>query len=166
MRETAQIDLPITIYRNALTSVAGVAANFTLALFCACCLGAVGIVLHYSYPGMTSHGFMNPWQRVEFTGLPAAAGWALLAAVLKSGVSLNMILFSLNVLPVPPLDGFGLLEGAAPRAVQPLLTQVRGWGALLFIGLLVTRALDYLLIPGAVAALFLNYVAGALAKLA
>jgi Zn-dependent protease len=148
------------------TSVAGVAANLTLALFFACCLGTLGILLHYGYPGMTSHGFMNPWQRVEFTGLPAAAGWALLAAILKSGVSLNMILLSLNVLPIPPLDGFGLLEGIAPQGVQPLLAKVRGWGALLFIGLLVTRGLDYLLLPGALIALFLNYLAGALAKLA
>ncbi len=147
------------------TSVAGVAANLTLALLFASTLGAIGIMLHSRYPEMTSQGFMNPWAQVEFAGLPGAAGWVLLVEILKSGVSLNMILFCLNILPVPPLDGFGLLEGVAPQAVQPLLARVRGWGAILFLGLVFTKALDYLLIPGALIALFLNYIAGALAKL-
>ena len=67
---------------------------------------------------------------------------------------------------MPPLDGFGLLEGVAPRVVQPMLARVRGWGMFLFLALIVTKALDYLLLPGALAALFLNYIAGAFAKLA
>lgn len=147
------------------TSVSGVAANLTLALFFASCLGAAGILLHHYHPEMTSRGFMNPWREVELTGLPAATAWGLLVETLKSGVSLNMILFCLNILPVPPLDGFGLLEGLAPWGAQPLLARLRGWGPLLFLALIFTRALDYLLIPGALAALFLNYIAGAMAKL-
>jgi Zn-dependent protease len=148
------------------TSVAGVAANLTLALFFASALGAIGVILHATYPDITSRGFMNPWRQVEFAGLPSAGAWVLLVETLKSGVSLNMILFCLNILPVPPLDGFGLLEGVAPRVVQPLLARVRGWGMFLFLALIFTKALDYLLLPGALAALFLNYIAGAFAKLA
>jgi Zn-dependent protease len=148
------------------TSAAGVAVNLTLALLFASCLGAVGILLHLWYPGMSSRGFMSPWRQTVLTGLPAAGAWTLLVETLKSGVSLNMILFWLNVLPVPPLDGFGLLEGIAPRGVQPLLAWVRGWGPFLFLALIFTRALDYLLIPAAIVALLLNYFAGAIAKLA
>jgi Zn-dependent protease len=147
------------------TSVAGVAVNLTLALFFASALGAVGVILHGWHPDMTSQGFMNPWRQVEFAGLPAAGGWVLLVETLKSGVSLNMILFSLNILPVPPLDGFGVLEGVAPQGLQPLLAGVRGWGMFVFLALIFTKALDYLLLPGAMIALFLNYVAGAFAKL-
>ena len=39
----------------------------------------------------------------------AAAGWAAPAFVLSVFFSLNLVLFILNILPVPPLDGSGVL---------------------------------------------------------
>ncbi len=146
-------------------SVSGVGANLTLALLSASLLGAVGILLHAYYPEMSSISFMNPWRQVELAGLPHAAFWGLVVEGLKNGVFLNMILFSLNVLPIPPLDGFGLLEGLAPERIRALLGRMRGWGSLVFVALLFSGALGYLIIPGGVVAMFLNYFAGAMAKL-
>jgi Zn-dependent protease len=146
-------------------SVAGVAANLALALLSASLLGVVGTLLHLTYPQMASHAFMNPWRSVEITGLPYAAVWSLVIEALKHGVTLNMILFSLNILPIPPLDGFGLLEGLVRENVRAWLEKCRGWGSIVFIALVFTSALNYLILPGVLVAMFLNYTAGAMAKL-
>jgi Zn-dependent protease len=146
-------------------SVAGIATNFGIALLCASLLGAVGTLLHRVYPAMSSQGFMNPWREVTLSGLPHAAAWSLLAGSLKQGVTLNMVLFSLNVLPVPPLDGFGLLEAILPTRVRGHLTMIRPWGFFIFIALMTAGVFRYLVLPGALFALLLNYFAGAQAKL-
>jgi hypothetical protein len=54
-----------------------------------------------------------------------------------------------------------------PAIVRPVRahTRTRSSGSPLVNLFIFTRALDYLLIPGALAAVFLNYIAGAMAKL-
>lgn len=146
-------------------AISGVGANLTLAFLFASLLGAAGILLHLAHPGMASTGFMNPWQETVLSGLPHARAWALLVEALKAGVFLNMILFSLNILPIPPLDGYGFLEGLAPEKARPALAKFRGWGFLLFVGLMAGGVFQYLIIPGGVVAMLLNFLAGAIAKL-
>ena len=71
----------------------------------------------------------------------------------------------MNILPIPPLDGYGVVEGLAPSGIRRLMERARGWGSVLFLVLVFTDAIDYLLIPGLFAAMLFNYAAGALAKL-
>jgi Zn-dependent protease len=86
--------------RAAWMALAGPAANFTIVAFAA-------IVIHI---GLLSDYFQVP-HGISFTGLVAAhAGAAEGAATFLSILfSLNLLLGVFNLIPFPPLDGFGVL---------------------------------------------------------
>lgn len=157
-------------FRNArrgrlAVSLAGVMTNLGLAVFCGCALQVLGILLHLRYPGLTSQGFAIPGERVIFTGLPNPALWQLLAELLKAGLLINMILFSLNILPVPPLDGFGVVEGLMPDRIRSALQTIRPLGMVILLLLFMTKTMTSVLWPGLIGATVLNVVAGLAAKL-
>jgi Zn-dependent protease len=87
--------------RAAWMSLAGPGANFTLATL-------AGILIHI---GMGSGMFRYP-ESAGFMHVvaPAGAGVAAGAATFLSLLfSLNLLLGTFNLIPVPPLDGFGVL---------------------------------------------------------
>jgi Zn-dependent protease len=45
----------------------------------------------------------------------AAPGWESVAFVLSVLFTMNLILFVLNIMPVPPLEGSGVLPSSWPR---------------------------------------------------
>ncbi|HEY3175218.1 MAG TPA: site-2 protease family protein [Candidatus Polarisedimenticolia bacterium] len=101
--------------RQALMSAAGPIANLIIA---AAAFGALAALL-------SSGVFVSPEpDQLTFSSLaqPAsrfAPGSILhpLAAVLSVGLSLNLLLFIFNLLPLPPLDGSGVLHGLFPDSV-------------------------------------------------
>jgi Zn-dependent protease len=109
--------------RAAWMSIAGPAANFTLAILAALAIH-VGIWLHvFEIPDSINFTHM-----VAATSTGAAAGAATLLSVM---FSLNLLLGVFNLLPLPPLDGFGaigllLRENAAAR-FQQFGQQLRGF---------------------------------------
>jgi Zn-dependent protease len=115
--------------RAAWMSLAGPGANFTLAIL-------AGVLIHigiwtgsFRYP--ESAGFMHV---VE----PATAGVAAGAATFVSLMfSLNLLLGTFNLMPVPPLDGFGALGLLVPEDLARRIQQFgRSLGMLSMIGLL------------------------------
>jgi Zn-dependent protease len=52
-------------------------------------------------------------------------------------LTLNVLLGVFNLLPVPPLDGASVAEGAAPRALGPLYERFRTVPAMGLLGLVV-----------------------------
>jgi Zn-dependent protease len=115
--------------RAAWMSLAGPGANFSLVIL-------AGIVIHigiwtgfFRYP--ESVGFMHV---VE----PAAAGVASGAATFVSLLfSLNLLLGTLNLMPVPPLDGFGALGLLVPEDLARRIQHFgRSLGVLSMVGLL------------------------------
>ena len=87
--------------RAAWMSLAGPAANLMLAIL-------AGIVIHIGI----GTGFFRYPESVSFMHVvePAAAGVASGAATFVSLLfSLNLLLGTFNLIPVPPLDGFGVL---------------------------------------------------------
>lgn len=86
--------------RAALMSLAGPAANLALIL-AAALLIRIGI-------GM---GALETPRSVNFSHVVAAGSnaWSAAAFILSVFFSLNLVLFLLNILPVPPLDGSGVL---------------------------------------------------------
>jgi Zn-dependent protease len=119
--------------RQALMSLAGPAANFALAL--------IGIIAMKVL--LAAQVFEIPYQ-FTFTQLVREAGEPRagsltngLAIALSVLVNLNVLLGFFNLIPIPPLDGAGVVEGLFPNSVGKLYDQMREIPILQFLGLLV-----------------------------
>jgi Zn-dependent protease len=80
-------------------------------------------------------------------------GWidgALFTRTFDVLIGLNFVLFFLNLLPMPPLDGGAFLEWLMPRS--SLVYFLSRWGFLILLALSLTRALKFLLTPAFVTA--------------
>ncbi len=88
-------------------SLAGPAANLVL-------LAAVGLVIHVA----TQLGAFQAPTTISFSQVTVGTGELSSALALVLGVffSMNLLLFVLNMLPVPPLDGSSALLLLIPRA--------------------------------------------------
>jgi Zn-dependent protease len=109
-----------------LVSLAGVAANFAIAVTCTLLM----IVLRAA------------------TGEGPAPGWALqVERLLSVGISLNFILVVFNLLPIPPLDGSRLVYHLLPRGVAAVYQRAEKVGLLVFVLLLFTGYISFVLWP-------------------
>ena len=89
-------------HRAAWMALAGPAANLAL-LLCA------GLLIHL---GILSGGLAVP-ERLGFASLVAAASpglWSVAAKLLSVFFSMNLVLFVLNLIPFPPLDGSAAIQ--------------------------------------------------------
>jgi Zn-dependent protease len=107
----------------AFVSAAGPASNLVLAILIA---------------GLFQSGLIDPGgvtrQALQSGDLGA---WASLTAT--HAVRLNLLLAFFNLLPVPPLDGGGILAGIAPRAALPVVSTLQRVGPpLLLMAVLLT----------------------------
>jgi Zn-dependent protease len=110
-----------------LVSVAGVAANFILAI--ACTLALIGLVyVTRQFPAVARIG-------------PTAE------SMLDVGIRLNFLLAVFNLLPVPPLDGSRLVYHLLPPSLGEGYRRLERWGILVFVLLLFTGAISFLLWP-------------------
>ncbi len=115
--------------RAAWMSLAGPGANFTLAIL-------AGILVHI---GIWTGNFRYPESpSLMHVVEPAAAGVAAGAAMFVSLLfSLNLLLGTLNLMPVPPLDGFGALGVLVSEDLARRIQNFgRSLGVLSMIGLL------------------------------
>jgi len=143
-------------------TLAGVSINMMLAMGCTAGLLAVGSALRIAYPAATSDGFMIPLAPVKLQGVASAATWELVITGLKYGMVINLVLFTFNILPIPPLDGYGVLESLAPSGLSKLVANLRAYGFFLLIALIVTGAIRYLLFPAVILAYILYLAVGAI----
>lgn len=130
--------------RQALMSLAGPMANFALAVLglviaqvlVATDLAQVPLLVDFSH-------LIEPSGRVE-------AGSALGAITLGVSVliNLNVLLGVFNLLPLPPLDGAGVVEGFFPKRLGPLYESMRGAPLMQFVTLIAAwQILPYLVGP-------------------
>ena len=137
--------------RAAWMSLAGPGANFTLVILAGLAIQA-GI-----FAGVFAHPNAVRFTRVVVSAAPGIGEGA--AAVLSVLFSLNLLLGAFNLLPLPPLDGFGaiglLLPEAAAQRFQDFGAQIRGFS---MIGLMIAwRVFDPLFGPIFLLALKLLY---------
>ena len=104
----------------AIVSFAGPAANVVLAL---------------AFALLFQSGLLTP---SDFTrgalGDIDVLGWLTLVATLS--VLLNLILAVFNLLPVPPLDGGGILAGIAPRVLLPAVAKLQLIGPIVLLAVI------------------------------
>jgi Zn-dependent protease len=119
--------------RQALMSLAGPLANLVLA--------GIGVVL---IKILLAAGVLAVPQVVTLTNIVVPAGDPTqgsmmngVAMTLSVLVMLNVLLGLFNLLPLPPLDGAGIAEGAFPRRIGPLYERMRQVPILQLVGLLV-----------------------------
>jgi Zn-dependent protease len=70
-----------------------------------------------------------------------------LLSIIYAGVQINVGLAIFNLVPIPPLDGYGILAGllSGPQARQ--LEKIEPYGFLIFLVLLISGLLNYIIFP-------------------
>jgi Zn-dependent protease len=107
----------------ALVAIAGPAANFVMAI-------GWGILLKVAI------------------GVGADAGiWLGLRYMAMAGITINLILMVLNLLPLPPLDGSRVLAGFLPEQGARQLDRIEPYGLVILLVLLFTGILGAIMWP-------------------
>lgn len=133
-----------------LVAAAGPVSNLLQAAICLGLLVLIGSLLHFAPAEVQITNFSSIQPIVEIKGLPGGRVLAGVALMLKLGFQINIMLAFFNVLPIPPLDGSWIAEYTAPPPIRRFFAAIRPYGFLLFLALLWTDAIYYLLIPGMV----------------
>ncbi|HEB80464.1 MAG TPA: site-2 protease family protein [Chromatiales bacterium] len=91
------------------------------------------------------------WALVAKLGLvlaPTMGGFALPMVLMgKVGITFNLVLMVLNLLPLPPLDGGRVLVGLLPGPLSWKVSRIEPYGFPILLVLLVTGGLTYLIVP-------------------
>jgi Zn-dependent protease len=130
--------------RSALMAHAGPSANLLLALL------AFGVI-----QGLLSGSILVPNYQTEsvfdLLTVPGGDTRSVLGAVARAlsiMLMLNVLLFLFNLIPMPPLDGAAVLEGASPKVLGGLYARLREVPMAELLGLLVAwRLFDYVSTP-------------------
>lgn len=65
----------------------------------------------------------------------------------QAGISINLVLMILNMLPLPPLDGGRVLSGLLPPVWSERLDRIEPYGLIILVILLITHMLSMILGP-------------------
>jgi Zn-dependent protease len=101
---------------ESLVSLAGPVSNLVIGI-------VLTLAVRLAYPNINSLDFL-------FQPSPLAEGLSFLAL-------LQILAFLLNILPVPGLDGFGVIEPWLSRDARRLAAQVRPWAPFLLFALMI-----------------------------
>lgn len=71
----------------------------------------------------------------------------LLRAMALAGVSINVVLFALNVLPIPPLDGSKIVAHFLPISIRRSYEGIEQYGLIILLVLMATGVLSVVLRP-------------------
>ena len=104
-----------------LATLAGPVSNFVLALLCMLIL--------------------RIWLNMDVTSFP------FLDTLLKKMIVLNLFLMIFNLFPLPPLDGYRILEQLAPRQIQSKMQSFEQYGIFVFLIIAITPLSRYIFGP-------------------
>ncbi len=106
--------------KYARMSFAGPAANFLLSFIA---LVVMMVLLKNGTLGLNPYGGLG--NIVQARASDAGGPWGAIAMTLSVMFTLNLFLGLFNLLPIPPLDGAGVLEGAFPETMGSLFQKLR-----------------------------------------
>lgn len=106
-----------------LVSVAGPLSNLLIAI-----IGYISFFL------LLSSGITGDWTQYVFTFIDVL-------------ININILLFVFNLLPIPPLDGYRIIEDLVPLGVRAKMTQYEQYGMLIFLILVLTPLGDFTIDP-------------------
>ena len=126
-------------------SLAGPSANLLIA-----------VVAFVALRFFLSTGLLAPPERATFShivapppGTPPDSWLVPFALLLSVALNLNVLLGLFNLIPLPPLDGAGVVEGLFPQAAAKLLRPLRTNPMLSILGLLAAWRLFGMLVSPA-----------------
>jgi Zn-dependent protease len=142
-------NLPRHRRAHILISIAGPGSNLLMAaISLMMTIGLVGalrlLAPDISVQNLTLLDFQSS---VQVSGVPLAPVLGPLLTILKLSFIINVFLAFFNLIPIPPLDGSWVLEHLFPRTLGPIYERIRPYAFLLFLGLIYTGVLKYLLYP-------------------
>ncbi|HNQ23873.1 MAG TPA: site-2 protease family protein [Phycisphaerae bacterium] len=132
-----------------LISLAGPGSNLLLAAVAFMLLLGLGAAVTLFAPGAQVRHFdlLDFGATVSATGFPLAELFGPVCTVLRLTFLINVFLAFFNLIPVPPLDGSWVLEHFFPRTIGRVVARIRPFGFVIFLVLLWTKVLSYLMMP-------------------
>jgi Zn-dependent protease len=117
-------------YRSGLffVSIAGVVVNFMIALAALFTLAALGL-------RMSPDGELAVLPGSQAAALAQGAGAYVLTGLIITA-RINLILMIFNLFPIPPLDGFKVVQAFIPARLQEALWGLERFGFFIVIGIL------------------------------
>ncbi len=98
---------------HALVAIAGPAANLIMAVM-----------------------FAAIYRILQTDMVPLNTTTVFMTSFAQSGVFWNLFLMAFNLVPIPPLDGFSILQGVLPREISVQLDGLRQYGLLILVAAL------------------------------
>jgi len=129
-----------------LVSFAGPAANLLMMFVAVLLFFASLVFIQVWSPDVVSADLGNPFSNVLIAGAALPDWVAPVIAFLKQLMATSLILAFFNLIPVPPLDGSWILSGILPERFQGIFEGIRRYGFIVFLVLVFTSVLDYLLV--------------------
>ncbi|MDD8026936.1 MAG: site-2 protease family protein [Acidobacteriota bacterium] len=140
--------VPVNPYRlrnprrdNLVISAAGPAANFLAAAAAMICL----LILKFASPGVRAF-LQSPalYRAILPKGFYPLEGLAL---ILYFAVLINVYLATFNMIPIPPLDGSGIVMGLLSEKGAARYDKLRPYGFFIVLALLYLNILDVIILP-------------------
>jgi len=100
-------------------------------------------VEHFSHLGFTTP--------VSASGFPLAVLFGPVCTMLKLSFLINVMLAFFNLIPIPPLDGSWVLQYSFPLTLGRLYDSIRPYSFLIFLALIYSGIVSYLIFPALVA---------------